>query len=112
MAATRALLQGDWAAAYGFISKLPVWALVPQREAVLGMLRTKLQEEGLRTFLFAYSHHYASLSADQLCAMFDLDEKRVYRWVGVACAGRGGRGGAWREGAGSLAPARPPLLAG
>ena len=79
MAATRSLLQGDWAAAYGFVAKLPVWALVPQREAVLGMLKAKLQEEGLRTFLFAYSHNYASLSADQLCAMFSLDEKRVYR---------------------------------
>lgn len=39
----------------------------------------KLQEEGLRTFLFAYSHHYQSLSLDQLCTMFSLDEKRVYR---------------------------------
>ena len=78
MAATRALLQGDWAAAYGFVAKLPVWALVPQREAVLAMLKGKLQEEGLRTFLFAYAHHYSSLSLDQLCTMFSLEEDRVY----------------------------------
>lgn len=56
-----------------------MWALVPQRETVLAMLKGKLQEEGLRTFLFAYSHHYASLSLDQLCSMFELDEKKVYR---------------------------------
>ena len=43
------------------------------------MLRSKLQEEGLRAFLAAYSHRYASLALDQLCSMFDLDEKRVYR---------------------------------
>lgn len=41
MAATRSLLQGDWAAAYAFIAKLPVWVLVPQRESVLGMLKVR-----------------------------------------------------------------------
>ena len=63
-----------------------MWALVPQREGVLAMLRSKLQEEGLRAFLAAYSHRYASLALDQLCSMFDLDEKRVYRRA------RGGEG--------------------
>jgi hypothetical protein len=39
MAATRSLLAGDWAAAYAFIEKLPVWVLVPQREVRRGAFR-------------------------------------------------------------------------
>jgi hypothetical protein len=54
MAATRCLMRGDWSKAYAYVTALPVWALVPQREAVLGMLKGKLQEEALRTYLFTY----------------------------------------------------------
>eukprot|EP00879_Flechtneria_rotunda_P010363 GHRR01010837.1.p1 GENE.GHRR01010837.1~~GHRR01010837.1.p1 ORF type:complete len:641 (+),score=259.16 GHRR01010837.1:1573-3495(+) len=78
MAATRALMRGDWSGAYAAVSALSVWQLVPQREAVLGMLQDKLKEEALRTYLFSYSAQYRSLSLDQLCSMFELAEKRVY----------------------------------
>jgi translation initiation factor 3 subunit C len=54
MAATRALMRGDWQKAYNFVAALNSWNLVPQREAVLGMLKAKLQEEALRTYLFSY----------------------------------------------------------
>lgn len=54
-----------------------------QRDAVLGMLRSKLQEEGLRTYLLAYGRFYSSLSIAQLCDMFELPERKV----GAACAG-------------------------
>jgi len=81
MAATRALMRGDWQAAYKAVSGLSVWALVPQREAVLAMLQDKLKEEALRTYLFTYSAQYLSLSLDQLCTMFELPEKRVYSIV-------------------------------
>eukprot|EP00882_Tetradesmus_deserticola_P006590 GHRQ01006939.1.p1 GENE.GHRQ01006939.1~~GHRQ01006939.1.p1 ORF type:complete len:782 (+),score=486.53 GHRQ01006939.1:187-2532(+) len=54
MAATRALMRGDWSGAYGAVSALSVWQLVPQRESVLGMLQAKLKEEALRTYLFSY----------------------------------------------------------
>lgn len=54
MAATRALMRGDWAGAYGAVSALSVWQLVPQREDVLAMLQEKLKEEALRTYLFSY----------------------------------------------------------
>jgi translation initiation factor 3 subunit C len=54
MAATRALMRGDWQKAYKAVSGLSVWALVPQRESVLAMLQDKLKEEALRTYLFTY----------------------------------------------------------
>uniref|UniRef100_A0A383WAN8 Eukaryotic translation initiation factor 3 subunit C n=1 Tax=Tetradesmus obliquus TaxID=3088 RepID=A0A383WAN8_TETOB len=81
MAATRALMRGDWSGAYGAVSALTVWQLVPQRESVLDMLRKELKEEALRTYLFSYSAQYRSLSLDQLCTMFEMDEKAVYSIV-------------------------------
>jgi hypothetical protein len=54
MAATRALMRGDWQKAYAAVAGLSVWALVPQREAVLGMMQDKLKQEALRTYLFTY----------------------------------------------------------
>jgi len=41
------------------------------------MLRNKLQEEGLRTYLLAYGRFYSSLSIAQLCDMFELPERKV-----------------------------------
>jgi len=81
MAATKALMRGDWAKAYHFVTALTVWNLMPQKTNVLSMLKTKLQAEALRTYLFTYSSQYNSLSLDQLCQMFDLPEKKVYSLV-------------------------------
>lgn len=52
-----------------------------QKEAVLGMLRGKLQEEGLRTYLLAYGRFYSSLSIAQLCDMFELPQRKVHAVV-------------------------------
>ena len=41
------------------------------------MLRSKLQEDGLRTYLLAYGRFYSSLSIAQLCDMFELPERKV-----------------------------------
>ncbi|KAL6745259.1 eukaryotic translation initiation factor 3c [Haematococcus lacustris] len=73
MSATRSLMRGDWRKAYAYVTALT--------EALLAMLREKLQAEALRTYLFTYSPQYNSLSLDQLCTMFDLPEKKVYSIV-------------------------------
>lgn len=77
MAAARALSRGDWEKAYTFITALKMWALVPNSDGVKAMLKGKLQEEGLRTYLFTYSTQYKALSLDQLCKMFCLPVKKV-----------------------------------
>lgn len=48
------------------------------------MLRQKLKEEGLRTYLLAYGRFYSSLSIVQLCEMFELPKAKV--WRGTQCS--------------------------
>lgn len=78
VAATKAMLRGDWRLAFGFVESLNCWGLLPNKENVLDMLKMKLKEEGLRTYLFAYAGQYQSLSQDLLCSMFDLPKKKVH----------------------------------
>lgn len=70
-------MKGEWRKAYEVLSALSSWKLVPNGDQVLEMLKSKLQQEGLRTYLFAYGAYYKSLSHSQLATMFELPERKV-----------------------------------
>ena len=80
MAGARALEKGDWRQCEAHILSLPVWSHLGSEECVAkvkSMLESKIREEALRTFLFAYSAYYDALSLEQLCEMFKLPKTLV-----------------------------------
>ncbi|DBA87382.1 hypothetical protein WJX77_002170 [Trebouxia sp. C0004] len=82
MAATKSIMGGHWQEAYHYLSSLSVWNLIGgAKENVLVLLKAKLQECGLKTYLFSYGSYYSSLSLKQLSEMFELPEMQVHSIV-------------------------------
>lgn len=85
VAACKAMKVGNWRACYNFIindkMNAKVWDLFYNSNSVRDMIKQKIQEESLRTYLFSYSNVYDSLSLDILASMFELDKAVVHSIV-------------------------------
>jgi translation initiation factor 3 subunit C len=83
MQAAKLLSQGDWKKARSLVEKIKVWDLMgkDESERIKAMLGRKIQEEGVRTYLFTYSVFYDTLSLSSLAEMFDLSITEVSQLV-------------------------------
>ena len=84
MRAAKALRKGDWKTCADFLTGMDVWKLIPGEtaaELIKTMLLEAIKLEGLRTYLFAFSSQYDSLSLTQLCGMFELSKSEVHSIV-------------------------------
>lgn len=84
MSASKALMRGDWATCVELLSNLDVWQLVPGENAakdIAAMLLGKIKLEALRTYMFAFSKQYESLSLNVLAEMFELSKNEVHSIV-------------------------------
>lgn len=77
MSAAKALASGEWEKAKDFILAIKVWDLMTETQQIKDMLVRKIQEEGLRTYLFTYCSYYTTLGLAQLSSMFDLSVNNV-----------------------------------
>ena len=69
---------GDWEKATEYLLSLRIWNLITNKAEVVEMLRAKVQEEGLRTYLFTYGFVYDSISLADLAQLFGLSEQKVW----------------------------------
>lgn len=83
LAATKALLAGEWQRALDYLLNLEVWKLIPNdgAEQAKKILQSRLKEEAIRTFLLLNGEHYESLNLNYLCDMFDIEEAITRRII-------------------------------
>lgn len=79
MAASKAMLAGDWRNAWKHVSNLKVWKLFLDQELVLPVLLEQLKKDTLRTYLMNYGAQYAMVKLETLMEMFELGEDTVYK---------------------------------
>ncbi|KAI0335051.1 eukaryotic translation initiation factor 3 subunit 8 [Cubamyces sp. BRFM 1775] len=77
MQASKALQNGEWEKCRDLIQSIKIWSLMPECAAVKEMLAKRIQEEGLRTYLFTYAPHYSTLSLQLLARTFSLPLRAV-----------------------------------
>lgn len=57
---------------------LSIWPKFTDKEKVQAILKEKIKQEAMRTYIFRYISVYDSFSIDQLCVMFDLPQNTVH----------------------------------
>ncbi|KAF9104265.1 Translation initiation factor 3 subunit c [Mortierella sp. GBA35] len=77
MGAAKALSIGEWERSVELIKAIKIWELMPGSEKIKEMLAGKIQEEGLRTYLFANASYYSSVGLEALGKMFELSVNHV-----------------------------------
>ncbi|OLL21640.1 Eukaryotic translation initiation factor 3 subunit C [Neolecta irregularis DAH-3] len=77
MQASKAFSNGDWVKTKDLIRSVRIWDIMPQSESIKEMLTQRIQEEGLRTYLFSYCPFYDTLSISAVAGMFDLPEDKA-----------------------------------
>ncbi|PPQ99727.1 hypothetical protein CVT24_009710 [Panaeolus cyanescens] len=77
MQASKALQDGEWEKCRDLIQSIKIWSLMPEAATVKEMLGKRIQEQGLRTYLFTYAPHYSSLSLSLLSRTFSLPLRTV-----------------------------------
>jgi len=78
VAASRAMMTGDWKGCAENILAVSCWALFPHSEHVKAMITKKIKEESLRTYLFTYNKVYDSISMHALAEIFELPWQNVH----------------------------------
>ncbi|XP_019083574.1 PREDICTED: eukaryotic translation initiation factor 3 subunit C-like [Camelina sativa] len=82
IAATRALTKGGFQEAFEVLNSLDVWRVFKNRDSILDMVKARIIEVALRSYLFTYSSSsYKSLSLDELAEIFDISESQVHKIV-------------------------------
>ncbi|EUR69538.1 hypothetical protein PFBG_03752 [Plasmodium falciparum 7G8] len=76
--ATKHLQKGNWKLCCEKIFSLSIWPKFPDKEKVQNILKEKIKQEAMRTYIFRYISIYESFSIDQLCVMFDLNQNVVH----------------------------------
>lgn len=103
LAAAKALMSGEWQRACDYILGLEVWNLIPGDGGVKvkEMLRMRIKEEAVRTYLITYGAHYESISVEHICKMFDLEEMPARRTISRMLFNKE-ISGAWEQHTGTL----------
>ncbi|KAI8620969.1 eukaryotic translation initiation factor 3 subunit 8 N-terminus-domain-containing protein [Chytriomyces sp. MP71] len=78
MAAAKSLSAGEWQKCVDYITSIKIWSLMTSAPQIKVMLAQKIQEEGLRTYIFQFAPYYDALGLAQLSSMFDLPVSRVH----------------------------------
>lgn len=81
MAASRAMMEGEWKESINFVERIKVWDLLPNKDKIMASLKVAVQEACLNTYIFTYSPFYKRMGTLMLSEMFSLPQERVVALV-------------------------------